>query len=198
MSIVIRDVLEHELDSVLALNNAAGPGILPIDAARMRRFHDQAEYFRVAKRDGHIAGVLIAFGSGSQHDSRNFRWFAERHAAFLYIDRIVVASRRRGGGVGRALYADVHGYAEARYPELCCEVFLQEGTDPALLFHGSFGFREEGQNPQADGTRACMLVKPMCSHEWIHRTYGETLPNEPWVTRSRTPSAERRPTGTCP
>ena len=38
-SIVIRDVREHELDSVLALNNAAGPAILPLDAARLRRFH---------------------------------------------------------------------------------------------------------------------------------------------------------------
>ncbi|MBP6798258.1 MAG: GNAT family N-acetyltransferase, partial [Luteimonas sp.] len=28
MSIVIRDVREHELDSILALNNAAGPTIL--------------------------------------------------------------------------------------------------------------------------------------------------------------------------
>ena len=47
MSIVVRDVREHELDSVLALNNAAGPGILPIDAVRLRRFFETAEYFRV-------------------------------------------------------------------------------------------------------------------------------------------------------
>ena len=48
MSIVVRDVREHELDSVLALNNAAGPAILPLDAARLRHFFDTAEYFRVA------------------------------------------------------------------------------------------------------------------------------------------------------
>lgn len=185
MPIVIRDVLEHELDSVLALNNAAGPGILPIDAARMRYLFDHAEYFRVAEREGHLAGMLIAFGSQSQHDSANFAWFVERLPRFLYIDRIAVSSRRRGGGVGRALYADVQGYAEARYPELCCEVFLQEGTDPALLFHGTFGFREMGQNIQADGTRASMLVKPMCSHAWIRETYGEQLPDTAWIVRPR-------------
>ena len=33
MSIVVRDVREHELDSVLALNNAAGPAILPLGVA---------------------------------------------------------------------------------------------------------------------------------------------------------------------
>jgi predicted GNAT superfamily acetyltransferase len=32
MAIAIRDVRENELDSVLALNNAAGATILPLDA----------------------------------------------------------------------------------------------------------------------------------------------------------------------
>lgn len=197
MSIVVRDVREHELDSVLALNNAAGPGILPIDATRLRCFFDTAEYFRVAEHDGNLAGVLMAFGAGSNHDSGNFHWFRERYPDFLYIDRIAVASRRRGGGVGRALYADVQGYAEARYPELACEVFMQEGSDPALLFHGSFGFHEVGQHLQADGTRACMLMKPLCSHAWIRDTYGDALPEVPWLTRPRTLRTPQRPTGTC-
>jgi predicted GNAT superfamily acetyltransferase len=43
MSIVVRDVREHELDSVLAVNNAAGPAILPVDANRLRRFVRTAE-----------------------------------------------------------------------------------------------------------------------------------------------------------
>src|SRR5688500_14193567 len=116
MSIVVRDVREHELDSVLALNNAAGPAILPLEAARLRYFFERAEYFRVAERDGTLAGFLIGMGSRSEHDSSNFRWFCERYPDFFYIDRIVVASRRRGGGVGRAFYADAQSYAELRYP----------------------------------------------------------------------------------
>ena len=79
MSIVVRDVREHELDSILALNNAAGPAILPLDAARLRRFFDTAEYFRVAVRDGTLSGFLVGFGSESGHDSSNFRWFGERY-----------------------------------------------------------------------------------------------------------------------
>ena len=146
MSIVVRDVREHELDSILELNNAAGPTILPLDAARLRRLYEGAEYFRVAERDGNLAGFLVGFGPESEHDSSNFRWFRERYPDFFYIDRIVVASRRRGGGVGRALYADAQSYAELRYPQLACEVFLDSGTDMVLLFHGSFGFREVGQH----------------------------------------------------
>ena len=186
MSIAIRDVREHELDSVLALNNAAGPGILPLDAARVRQFYDEAEYFRVAGRDGALAGFLVGFGADSAHDSDNFRWFRERRPRFFYIDRIAVASRRRGGGVGRAFYADVQSYAELRYPQLACEVFLEHGADHALLFHGSFGFREVGQHvmPVQD-LRAAMLMKTLCSYPWVRETYGDALPDAPWLQRPR-------------
>lgn len=191
MSIVVRDVREHELDSILALNNAAGPAILPLDADRLRRFFDTAEYFRIAERDGALAGFLVGFGSGAGHDSSNFRWFGEHHPHFFYIDRVVVASRRRGGGVGRAFYADVQSYAELRYPLLACEVFLEHDNDPVRLFHGSFGFREIGQNIMENGIRASMLTKDMtCSYDWVKARYGTDLPDEEWLTKPRTAVAE--------
>ncbi len=199
MSIAIRDVREHELDSVLALNNAAGPAILPLDAARLQRFYNEAEYFRVAERDGTMAGFLVGFGSSSAHDSGNFAWFGERYPDFFYIDRIVVASRRRGGGVGRALYADVQSYAELRYPQLACEVFLEQESDAAMLFHGSFGFREVGQRvipAPGGGIRAAMLMKELCSFRWVHDTYGDRLPDEPWLAARTLATPRHRQTGT--
>ncbi|KAF1726927.1 GNAT family N-acetyltransferase [Pseudoxanthomonas japonensis] len=198
MSIVIRDVREHELDSVLALNNNAGLAILPLDSAKVRRFYETAEYFRVAERDGNLAGFLVGFGSGAAHDSSNFAWFGERYPQFFYIDRIVVASRRRGGGVGRAFYADVQSFAELRYPHLACEVFLDHGADPALLFHGSFGFREVGQNVMAEAeVRASMLMKELCSYPWVRETYGDALPDVAWArTRLLADASAQRPTGT--
>jgi predicted GNAT superfamily acetyltransferase len=198
MSIVVRDVREHELDSVLALNNAAGPAILPLDAARMRHFFETAEYFRIAERDGNLAGFLIGIGSDAGHESSNYDWFRERYPDFFYIDRIVVASRRRGGGVGRAFYADAQSYAELRYPQMACEVFLDETvTDPVLLFHGSFGFREVGQHVMpGTGIRAAMLMKELCSHAWVDETYGKALPDVPWIGRVRE-ARQQRPTGTA-
>jgi len=181
MSIVIRDVREHELDSVLALNNNAGLAILPLDAARLRLFYETAEYFRVAERDGNLAGFLIGFGSDSQHDSSNFAWFKQQlDTPFFYIDRIVVASRRRGGGVGRAFYADAQSFAELRYPQMTCE-----------------GFRELGQNtmPQVD-ERASMLAKELCSYPWVQETYGGKLPDVAWTRARQLPAQAQRPTGT--
>ncbi|EQD26492.1 acetyltransferase, partial [mine drainage metagenome] len=63
---------ENDLDAVLAINNAAGPGILPLDGERLRRLYDNADYFRIAEVDGHAAGFLIAFREHAAHDSPNF------------------------------------------------------------------------------------------------------------------------------
>src|SRR5487761_2105856 len=123
MSMTIRDVQAHELDCVLALNNAAGPTILPLDALLLRALSEQAAYFRVAEIDGHLAGFLIALREDADYASPNFYWFRERYAEFVYIDRIVVARPYRGLGLGRVFYADVTSFAEVRVPLLACEVF---------------------------------------------------------------------------
>ena len=201
MSIVIRDVREHELDSVLALNNAAGPTILPMDAAKARYFYEQATYFRVAEVDGHLAGFLIAFDEGSAYQSSNFLWFRERMPAFVYIDRVVVASSRRGAGLGRVFYADVQSFAEVRAPQLACEVFLEPRNDVAVLFHGTYGFHEVGQKLMPEtGLRVSLLGKELSSFPWVQQTYlvdGGCLPDEPWLrARARASDTPQRATGT--
>ena len=193
MSIIIRDVREHELDLVLALNNAAGPGILPMDAGKLRFFWENADYFRVAEKDGHLAGFLVALSQDAPHDSPNFLWFRERYPEFLYVDRIVIASTRRGAGVGRVFYGDVQSFAEVRVPRLCAEVFLEGSNHPALLFHGSFGFREVGQHVMpGHGLRASMLVKELCSYPFVRENYAGKLPDQPWLAARALPGRKPR------
>jgi uncharacterized protein len=185
MVLAIRDVREHELDGVLGLNNAAGPGILPIDTQRLRRLYDFAAYFRVAEIDGHMAGFLIALTPDAPYDSLNFAWFQARYDDFVYIDRIVIAQRYRGLGLGRVFYADAQSYAEVRSPRLTCEVFLEPRDDASVLFHGTYGFREEGQQTLPSGRRVSLLVKELCSYPWVRETYladgASGLPDEPWL-----------------
>ena len=78
MSISIRDVLEHELDAILAMNNAAGSGILPMNQEQIRFFWQQAAYFRVAESDNCLVGFLIAMNPDTDYESSNFAWFAQR------------------------------------------------------------------------------------------------------------------------
>lgn len=185
MSITIRDVREHELDSILALNNAAGSTILPLDAAGVRKFHDEAAYFRVAEAEDHLAGFLVGLRENADYASDNFLWFREHYPQFLYIDRIVIARPYRGLGLGRIFYADVTSFAEVRVPLLACEVFLEPRDDVAVLFHGTYGFREVGQQNMASVSRhVSLLAKELCSFEFVRRQYLEgdgALPNQPWL-----------------
>jgi predicted GNAT superfamily acetyltransferase len=202
MAIAIRDVREHELDSVLALNNAAGPTILALDTTRIRWFFDNADYFRIADVDGHVAGFLIAMRETSDHESPNFRWFRERFAAFVYIDRIVIAKPYRGLGLGRVFYADATSYAETRVPVLSCEVFLEPRDDVSVLFHGTYGFQEVGQQimPGLD-KRVSLLAKNLPSFDFVRNTYLEgptgQLPNQPWLAERKrlSQSSPRRAAG---
>ena len=193
MALSIRDVQPHELDSILALNNAAGSTILPLDAAALRLLYEQASYFRVAEVDGHIAGVLIAMREDARYDSPNFRWFRDHYEQFVYVDRIVVAKPYRGLGLGRVFYADATSYAETHVPLLACEVFLEPRDDVSLLFHGTYGFQEVGQQTMpSNGRRVALLAKTLCSFEFVRDTYlkGPTgrLPELPWLgERARVP-----------
>ena len=64
MSLIVRDVQPHELDAILALNNAAGSTILPLDGAGIARLASHASYLRVAEADGQMAGFLLALREG--------------------------------------------------------------------------------------------------------------------------------------
>ncbi len=172
MAIHLRDVREQELDSVLALNNAAGASILALDQAAIQHHFANAAYFRVAEIDGLLAGFLIAYTADANYDSPNYRWFGERYSAFLYIDRIVVASTRRGSGLGRVFYADVTSFAEVRVPLLTCEVFLEPRNDVAVLFHGTYGFQEVGQQVMPGvSRRVSLLVKELCSFAYVSEVF---------------------------
>jgi predicted GNAT superfamily acetyltransferase len=186
MSITIRDVREHELDSVLALNNAAGATILPLDSVGVRKFFNEAAYFRVAEADDHLAGFLIGLRENADYGSDNFLWFREHFAQFLYIDRIVIARPYRGLGLGRIFYADITSFAEVRVPLLACEVFLEPRDDVAVLFHGTYGFREVGQQNMANvARRVSLLAKDLCSFEFVREAYLDSaaggLPSQPWL-----------------
>ncbi len=200
MAIHLRDVREQDLDSVLALNNAAGSSILALDYAAIRCHFEQAGYFRVAEVDGLLAGFLIAYTADADYESPNFRWFQQRYQAFLYIDRIVVASTRRGSGLGRVFYADVTGFAEVRVPLLACEVFLEPRNDVAVLFHGTYGFHEVGQQLMPGvGRRVSLLAKDLCSFAYVRETFIDRggLPDVPWLAARERPSTDpQRATGT--
>jgi len=192
MALAIRDVREHDLDAVLALNNAAGRSILALDAAQLRYFYERAEYFRVAEIDGRLAGFLIALRDGGNYDSPNYAWFSERYDSFVYIDRIVIANAYRRHGLGKVFYCDVTSYAEVRVPLLTCEVFLEPRDDVVVLFHGTYGFQEVGQQRMGElGPQVSLLARDLPSYTFVRETWLEHdgLPEEPWLAERQLPAS---------
>lgn len=183
MTLRLRDVREHELDQVLALNNGAGPSIRPLDASQLRVLYAEAGYFRVAELDGHLAGFLVAMRPDADYHSPNFRWFCQQFPDFVYIDRIVVAGTHRRHGLGRIFYADVQSHAEVRSATLCCEVLLEPRDDASVLFHTAYGFRELSRLDLPGYGPVSMLAKDLCSYPWVQSTYlaHGRLPALPWL-----------------
>ena len=101
---------------------------------------------------------MLALAEGADYTSLNFRWFQERYATFVYIDRVVVRASQRGAGVGHALYVDVESQARKRAPILACEVNLRPPNPRSMAFHERFGFREVGQQDTEEGTKRVRLM----------------------------------------
>ena len=192
MSFRFRDARYDDLDAIADLNDTAGISVAPLERERLDELYRTACYFRVAFTDDTLAGFLIGTDRGASHGNAGFRWFRERHARFVYIDRIVVAGPFRGHGLGRILYADLLSYAEVRVPVLGCQVSLQPRDDASVLFHASLGFHEVTQLTTSDGVRIGVMERSLCSYAYVRDRYlledGHSLPHLPWLAARERPS----------
>lgn len=191
MSFRFRDAGVDDLDVILELNLVAGVSVAPLDRPALQDYFATAAYFRIVEQDGRIAGFLIGTDHSARTGNAGFRWFRERHPAFVYIDRIVVAAPFRGHGLGRVLYADLTSYAEVRVPVLGCQVSLDPADDTSLLFHASLGFKEVAQLADAGGARLGVMERTLCSFPFVRERYldddGPGLPDQPWLASRPVP-----------
>lgn len=129
-------------ERALALNNAHATELSWLELSRLAKLTRRAFY---ARRIGEIDAFLLAFDQDADYDSPNFLWFRDRHARFVYVDRIVVAAQARGRGYARLLYEDL--FAEARragHDQVVCEVNMQPPNPASDAFHLATGFEEVG------------------------------------------------------
>lgn len=140
-----RDATAADFPRLLALNESVVQYLSPLDPGRLAWLHSLAAYHRVLEVDGEVAGFLLACREGTDYDSPNYRWFAARYPRFLYIDRVVVAPGRQGGGLGRRLYEDLLRVARQTAVDLItCEYDLDPPNEASRGFHAGFGFAEVG------------------------------------------------------
>jgi predicted GNAT superfamily acetyltransferase len=142
----------------LGLNNAEVPHVNALDLDALNDLLAQAALALVVGADGKPAGGIIAFEQGASYGSANYRWFAQRHDAFFYIDRVVVDPAYRGRGLARHLYEQAWGRAQANNVVLCCEVNEDPPNEASMRFHERFGFRPVGGQQTEGGKKTVVLL----------------------------------------
>lgn len=151
-----------DLPEVLALNEENVPDVGTLTSASLALVVRQSTLARVLRDEEGVAGFVVAMDPLSDYASLNYRWFCARLERFLYVDRIAVAARCRGQGLGRRLYADVFAEARARDLErVTCEVNLAPPNPGSLAFHGRLGFDRMGELQHVPGEKEVAMLVAM-------------------------------------
>ena len=153
---MFRPIAPEDLPAILALNNTHAVEVNALTADALAALVAIAAHARVI--DGGD-GFLLAFSERTPVQGPNHAWFLARYAAFLYIDRVVIAPAARGRGHARALYSDLAAIADSR--PLCCEVNVAPPNPGSLAFHDRLGFVACGEaDDPRNGKRVRYLLRP--------------------------------------
>lgn len=156
---MLRNARPDDFPAILSLNQVFVSVLSPLDGDRLRLLHAQAALHRVVERDGRIEAFLLAFREHADYDGANYQWFVQRHARFLYVDRIVVAGDTQSRGLGQRLYRDARTFAaHANVPLLACEFDIDPPNPVSASFHARQGFREVGRRELEGGKTVSMQL----------------------------------------
>jgi predicted GNAT superfamily acetyltransferase len=159
--LLIRPTTPADYPRILELNAEFVRFLSPLSHARLSDLDSEAELSLVVEQQGGVAAFLLAFREQADYDSVNYRWFAQRYPAFLYIDRIVVGGSLQGQGAGSQLYRQVFAHAVARdLPWVTCEIDCEPPNPLSDRFHARFGFIEVGRQPVPGGKQVSLQVAP--------------------------------------
>ena len=160
---MIRRYADADAHSVLELNEANVPDVGPMDRSKLELLIAEAVLFEVVELEGEVEGALVVLAEGSSYGSPNYRWFAQRHPEFVYVDRIMLSPATRGKGLGVELYerAATAG-RQAGKPMLCAEVNTIPPNPRSFRFHQRFGFVELGrERPYGTEEEVAMFEMPL-------------------------------------
>jgi uncharacterized protein len=146
--------------AMLALNNSHAAELSWLGPEQLAHLVGQA--YR-AWRIGEVDAFMLALDETAAYDSPNFRWFRDRFARFVYVDRIVVAASARGRGLARSLYDELIRQAtRAGHARIVCEVNLSPPNPNSDAFHAALGFGEIGSASIHGGTKTVRyLLRPL-------------------------------------
>lgn len=143
--------------AVLALNNASVPHVNALTEETLAQIIAMSAHYTIAEDAEGILGFVICIPSGRSYWSDNYKWFADRYDAYLYLDRVAVDARAKRRGVGRAIYDDLHQRAKGAWPRIALEVNLRPPNPVSVAFHSAMGYIEVGVREYAGGDNAVLM-----------------------------------------
>lgn len=155
-----REMARADWPTVLALNEASVRELSPLDETRLRYILELAHAALVVERDGELAAFAIAIAPGTEYDSANYRWFAERYERFLYLDRIAVGAAHRRHGLGALLY-DAMEEAARPFGQMVCDVNVRPRNDASLGFHAARGYQDVGRLEHGEVKTVALMRKQL-------------------------------------
>ena len=157
-SVVIRDAAPGDFETICSLNLAAVQHTSPMDRERLIALDSLSCFHKVGCVENQVAAFLLAMCNDAPYENSNFDRFARRYPRFMYVDRIVVSSDFRGLSLGSLLYEELFRCARhSGIPLATCEYNIVPPNEPSRLFHEKFGFKEQGTQWVANGTKRVSL-----------------------------------------
>jgi len=161
----MRERTPDDDEDLRAVNAANVPEVGPLDEDRLQLFAARAVSFQVVELEGTVVGLFVGLAEGLPYESPNYRWFAERHRRFAYVDRIALQPVARGLGIADGLYDRFERWArESGRPVACAEVNVEPPNPRSLRFHQRRGYAVVGElAPYGTDERVAMVEKPLPS-----------------------------------
>ena len=176
--VLIRNATLEDLSSILQLNAEFEHDLSPADAARMEYLYECADHRRVLEAGAAVIGFMFAMRDGNAYDGDNYKWFADRYATFLYVDRIAVASEYLRQRLGQRLYSDL--FVSARrmgVSHVTCEVNVDPPNVVSLSFHEKLGFRQVGI--RATSSMKLVSLQASALADWVD-PFSQARPDSVW------------------
>jgi len=158
-NVIVRDMTLDDLNVVHAINEENVPAVGQETFEDLRAIFDVCSINLIAEIDGRVRGFCMVMPPGTDYSSPNYLYFCERHADFVYLDRVAITADAQGRGIGPMLYREVERRSTA--PWFALEVNVKPPNEGSMRFHAREGFVEVDRLETRPGKIVSLMMKPL-------------------------------------